>query len=93
MNETKQMTLAILRIDEKARAHEWELVYKVHLALGLPTDLKELAQGSGEFTAGTISRYRRMFQAEYPELRPTEEITARRRAKQERMEEEMRNRK
>ena len=92
MNAIKTMTLAVLRMDEGARANDNRLVWLVHKALGLPTDLEKIAD-SGEFTMGSITRYRRMYQSQFPELRPKEEITAKRRAKQREMEEEMRDEK
>lgn len=92
MGDIKEMTLAVLRLDEGARANDNRLVWLVYKACGLPTDLEQIAE-SGEFTMGSITRYRRMYQSKFPELRPEAEITARRRAKQRDIEEEMRDEK
>lgn len=83
-NETltiKQTVLKVLRIDEGARANDNRLVYLTFKALGLPTDLEQIAE-IGEFTIGSVTRFRRLYQSKYPELRPKQEITAKRRAKQ-----------
>lgn len=90
-NKVKRAVYSCLKTFEDTRASDPMLIYRVFYGLGYPRDLREIAERFDEDIFGSITRYRRYYQALYPSLRPAEQITAQRRARQEEKEREFGN--
>ena len=82
--QLKKIIIEELEKSNKARANDNYLIYRVFKRMGWETDLQSIAKKDGVNRFVSIARIRRLLQAENPMLLPSKEITAHRKAREER---------
>ena len=83
MMNTKDVVLYLLQVEPKTRGNDMYLYYRVLQELGMPTNLKDLAEYTTVNMFETVSRIRRKAQQTNPSLLPVKHVTKKRKQREE----------